>query len=420
MPDRRGLSVGRQDVVDLTDPWFWTRDDAHETVARLRRAAPVHWQETAEGPLWSVLSYPAATAVLGDPDVFSSKRGSLLGTAPAATGAPAGAEKMMALCDPPRHRTLRDPVTALFSARHVSTLAARVHDLTVSVVERALDRRDVDFVRDVGAIVPMTMMCELMGVPERDREMVVGLCDEAFLGRTREARRAGHQRLLPYLFELAVERRKSPGEDVVSVLAGRDVEDGRLPLEEVVLNCDNIIVGGVQTVRHTAAMGMLALAEHPGAWTAFQSGAVDPATAVEELLRWTSVGLHVLRVAKRDTGLDGQRILAGDRVVVWTPAANRDEEIFPSPGRLDLSRHPNRHIAFGWGPHYCIGATLARLELVSLFSELARRVEVVEPLGPPTPNLSIINFGLESFPVHLRPRKTPPTAAARARRGDTR
>lgn len=390
-------------TADLTDPSFWAGADAHDLLREMRRRSPVQLTESAtEGPLWSVLSYAASAEVLGDAASFSSEHGSLLGTGP--NKVPAGAGKMMALTDPPRHRTLRGLVLPFFSKKKAAQLRDRVGELTDGVVDRALARGDVDFVRDVSTFVPLTVMCELLGVPDEDRDDVVEMCDIAFLGDNQEQRTRGHQQLLPYLFNLALERRSAPRDDLMSTLATHTINGEQLPLDEILLNCDNILVGGIQTVRHTATMAMLTLMENPSARAQIARAEVDMDLAVEELLRWTSVGLHVLRTATADCTLAGSRIRRGDRVVVWAPSANRDEREFEAPDRLLLDRNPNRHMAFGWGPHYCIGAPLARIELELLFTSLARKVTDIEVTGPPVYNRSIINFGLESFPVRLSAR----------------
>lgn len=385
---------------DLTDPAFWARDDCHDVIRDLRRESPLHLLDSAEeGPLWCVLSHALSSDVLGDPATFSSQQGSLLGTGKGK--APAGAGKMMALTDPPRHRDLRGLVLPFFSKRKAAELSGRVEKLTSSVVERAIADRDTDFVRSVSTTVPLTVMCDLLGVPGEDRDEVVGMCDSAFLGETADERTAAHQKLLPYLFQLALRRRADPRDDIISTLATHKINGELLELDEILLNCDNILVGGIQTVRHTSTMAMLALIKNPAAWEQLGAGGLDLTVAVEELLRWTSVGLHVLRTAARDVELAGRTIRSGERVVVWAPAANRDEDVFAAPDELRLDRTPNRHIAFGWGPHYCIGAPLARVELASLFATLAARVSTVEVLEPPVHNRSIINFGLDSLRVRL-------------------
>lgn len=389
-----------EEGLDPTDPAFWFRSDAHDLVAALRRESPVVKHATEnEGTIWSLFSYDAATVVLDDPKVFSSEGGSLLGSGPSA---PPGAGQMMALADPPRHRELRSPVMPFFSSKQVSGLKARVNQLSRELVERAIELGEVEFVRDVASVLPMEIMCDLMGVPSSDRHDVVAMCDSAFLGRTRDERSAGHLRLMGYLFELALDRRRAPRHDIVSAVATHRVDGELLPLEDVVLNCDNVLVGGVQTVRHAASMSLYTLMNHPGAWRALREGA-DVGLAVEELLRWTSVGSHTVRTAKQPASVAGAEIPAGDRLVVWFTAANRDEAVFSRPDELDLARPDNRHLAFGAGLHYCIGAHLARLELRILLSELIRRVRAVEQTGIAVPTHSIIDLGLESLPLKLSP-----------------
>ncbi|MEU7787961.1 cytochrome P450 [Amycolatopsis sp. NPDC049159] len=385
-------------TVDLTDPGLWARPDVGEIVADLRSRAPVHRTETAlDGPVWSVLGYHLGSRVLTDAATFSSTGGSLLGTG----GTPAGAGKMMALSDGPRHRELRAPVLPYFSPKGVRTTADRITELAAEVVESALDHETVDLV-DVLATVPLVVMCDLLGIPGDDRDLVVAVCDEAFLAQTPDARRAGHQKLLPYLFEKVVQRRKNPGDDLISTLATHRIKNRLLPIEDVVFNLDNIVVGGVQTVRHTAAMSIWALMNHPDAWHQLKDADLDLAT--DELLRYTSVGLHVLRTATTQVELGGHVIDAGDKVAVWTWSADHDTAVFDRPHELLLDRSPNRHLALGVGAHYCVGAPLAKAELKAIYAALLDQVAGLELDGEPVHNRSIINFGFDHLPVRLRAR----------------
>ncbi|MER7673603.1 cytochrome P450 [Kitasatospora sp. NPDC096077] len=384
---------------DLSDPALWERPDVPELVDGLRSAAPVQRSQTAtDGPVWSVLSYDLAAEVLKDTATYSSEEGSLLGAG--AGNTPVGAGRMMALTDPPRHRELRAPVVPFFSPSGVRGTRAGIVDLANRIVDGAVRQGEVDLV-DVVAPLPLTVMCDLLDVPEQDREMVVKVCDDAFLGRTAEERRAGHQRLIPYLMHQVMKRRADPRDDLISKMATYRVAGRLLPVEDVVLNLDNIVVGGVQTVRHTAVMGLLAVVQRPRLWEDLRSGRAEMGAALDELLRWTSVGLHTLRVAARDTELGGQPIRKGERVVVWTWAANRDPAVFDRPHDILLDRSPNRHLALGLGAHYCIGAPLAKSELTALFEAVLSRVERIEQTGPVQYNRSIINFGLDRFPVRL-------------------
>jgi cytochrome P450 len=389
-------------TIDLSDASLWARPDLAGLIGELREQAPVQRTATAQdGPVWSVLSYELACAVLNDTATYSSAGGSLLGSG--AGQVPAGAGRMMALTDPPRHRELRAPVLPYFSARGVRNSASRISDLAASVIADAVVLGQVDLVNVVSAI-PLVVMCELLDIPGDDREMVVKVCDEAFLGQNPDARRTAHRTLIPYLFQLAARRRADPGDDLTSALARYLINGRLLPIEDVVLNLDNVIVGGVQTVRHTAATSIWALVQHPECWRQLQAGEVSLASATDELLRWTSVGLHVLRTATRRVELGGQLIEPGEKVAVWTWAANHDPAMFDRPEAIVLDRSPNRHLALGVGPHYCVGGPLAKAELGAIYGAVLDQIAAIEPTGDPVRNQSIINFGFDHVPVRLHPR----------------
>ena len=390
--------------IDLSDPGLWARPELPAVIAKLRREAPVHRTETAEdGPVWSVLSYELAVEVLKNTAAYSSEGGSLLGAGEGQT--PVGAGRMMALTDPPRHRQLRAPATPFFSPNGVRSASRSIAELAGEIFDSAVAQSEADLVEVVAAL-PLAVMCDLLEVPVQDRDMVVRVCDAAFLGGTAQQRRAGHQQLIPYLLQQVMRRRAVPRDDLISKMATYRVAGRLLPVEDVVLNLDNIVVGGVQTVRHTAGMGLHTLASRPDLWRSLQSGEAAMGAAVDELLRWTSVGLHTLRTATRDVELGGRRIARGDRVVVWTWAANRDPAAFQHPDEIRLDRSPNRHLALGLGAHYCIGAPLAKAELAAIFTAALDRIERIEPLGPAQYNRSIINIGLQRFPARLPARQT--------------
>ncbi|MFB7511860.1 cytochrome P450 [Streptomyces sp. NPDC056144] len=388
--------------VDLTDPSLWARPDTPALVDELRREASVHLTDTVDdGPVWSVLRYKESADVLRNAAVFSSESGSLLGAGEG--NVPVGSGRMMALTDPPRHRELRAPANPFFSKNGVKGAARSISERAGELFDRALEQGTVDLV-DVVSALPLAVMCDLLDVPEADREMVVRVCDVAFLGRTPEERRAGHQQLIPYLLHQVMLRRSDPRDDLISMMATYKINGRYMPIEDVVLNLDNIVVGGVQTVRHTAAMGLHTLVQRPDLWQKLQRGEVGMDSAVDELLRWSSVGLHTLRTASRDIELGGRQIRRGDRVAVWVWSANRDPEAFDRPEEILLDRSPNKHLALGLGAHYCIGAPLAKAELSALYTAALEKAAVIEPAGPVQYNRSIINFGLDHFPVHITPR----------------
>jgi cytochrome P450 len=218
------------------------------------------------------------------------------------------------------------------------------------------------------------------------------------------AQSAAHQEIMQYFVELMYQRMEEPADDLVSALVNSPVDGELLPEDDILLNCDNLLVGGTENVRLATSGGMLALLERPEQW---QRLAADPGllpTAVEEILRWTSSANVVMRVATAPTVIEGQRIEAGDRLMLWIPSANRDERVFTDPDRFDPARRPNRHLALGAGEHFCLGSLLARTEMRVLFRELLDMAVRVEQTGPAVPVRSIVVNGLESLPVRIVPR----------------
>ena len=197
------------------------------------------------------------------------------------------------------------------------------------------------------------------------------------------------------------ERRRNPGDDVVSALIQGDLSGRPLTNEEVLLNCDGLVTGANETTRHASAAGLIALIENPGEWHRLKTGQVSIESAVDEVLRYTSPALHVMRVATQDVEVGGQQVSAGEAVVLWNSSANRDESVFPAPDRFDLGRTPNRHLTFGMGPHFCLGAPLARVELKVLLQVLAERVSHMEITGPVKRMRSNFMWGIDHLPVAL-------------------
>jgi cytochrome P450 len=243
-----------------------------------------------------------------------------------------------------------------------------------------------------------------MGVPRNDWEHILGLTNEAFGAGDAMVRRLAHLDILQYFEDLAEARRKSPADDLVSVLVTAEIDGRKLTQDEMILNCDNLLVGGTENTRIAAAGGMLAFLQHPAEWRALSAEPELLPSAVEEVLRWTSTATHIMRTATRPVVLRGRLIEAGQRVTLWNPSANRDESVFADPDRFNVRRKPNRHLALGSGEHFCLGGTLAKAELRLLYDELLRHTGRIELDGAPVPLSSIVVNGLERLPVRLVPR----------------
>jgi cytochrome P450 len=378
----------------------------------LRENAPVYWNAEVDGPgFWALTRYDDVLAAYRDPATFSSARGNILNTHRGATDP--GAGKMLSMTDPPRHTKLRQLVNRSFSPRAVAALESTLRPKIRELLAQAIASGPCDFVDAVAAPIPVLATCLIMGVPEEDWPYVFELTRAAFSpdeseygATTRMAGRSSlaHSELLLYCAELVAGRRREGGDDVVSILASATIDGVPLTNEEIVLACDNLIVGGNETTRYAAAVGLLAFADHPREWQAVKDDPELAPLAVEEILRWASPAMHVLRTLTRDVEIRGATLRAGDTVTLWNASANRDEAIFPNPDLLDVRRRPNRHLALGSGEHFCIGAGMARLELRVLLEELARCAPAFEIRGPVERLRSTLIRGLKHLRVTLAPR----------------
>ncbi|WP_395357969.1 cytochrome P450 [Streptomyces sp. YH02] len=387
--------------IDLVDPELYSRGDPFSQWAWLRANDPVHWHRPGELPgFWSLTRYEDIRTAYRDAETFSSAQGILL--RPAEHGADPGGGRTLALTDAPRHKQLRGLVDGWFAVRSVRALEAEMASIAEGVVEAALERGSCDFVADIAARIPLYVICKMMGVPESDWERLYDLTSQAFAAGDPLARRFAHLDILGYFETLQADKAHNPGDDLVSVLATAVVDGERLSPDDVILNCDNLLVGGTENTRIAAAGGMLALLEHPEQWSAVRG---DPAllpSAVEEVLRWTSTATHIMRTAVKPVRIHDRQIEAGDKVVFWLPSANRDETVFDAPDVFDVRRSPNRHLSLGFGEHFCLGSMLARVELRLLYGELAKRGVRIELDGEPKLLDSIVVNGPELLPVRLK------------------
>lgn len=391
--------------INLTDPGLYSHGDPYAVWRWLRKYDPVHWHPPAELPgFWVLTKYDDVRAVYRDPATFSSAGGILL--RPESYGCDPGGGQTLALTDPPYHRQLRALVDDWFSPRSVRALHAEMRDVARDVIMRALEHEGCDFVTDIAARVPLYVICKMMGVPRNEWERLFTLTNEAFGAGGALERRLAHLEILQYFEYLASARAKVPADDLVSVLAAAEIDGRKLNLDEIMLNCDNLLVGGTENTRIATSGGMLAFLQHPDQWKALSAEPALLRSAVEEVLRWTSTATHIMRTATRPVTLRGRRIEAGERVTLWNPSANRDESVFDDPDRFSVYRNVNRHLALGTGEHFCLGGTLGRAELRLVYEELMRNTERVELDGPPVMLSSIVVNGPEHLPVRLVPRSS--------------
>jgi len=391
--------------IDLVDPGLYSDGDPFAQWRWLRANDPVYLHGPTDYPsFWALTRYEDVKAVFRDAETFSSAQGILL--RPSGHGADPGGGRTLALTDPPRHRQLRGLVEEWFTVRSVRAIEAKMREVAGSVIDLAVERERCDFVGDIAARIPLYMICSMMGVPESDWERLFTLSRQAFGADDAMTRRFAHLEIMGYFANLAMAKAAYPADDLVSVLVTGEIEGARISKEEIILNCDNLFVGGAENTRIAAAGGMLAFLEHPEQWRRLVEDPTLLPTSVEEVLRWTSTPTHILRTALRPLEIRGRRIDAGDLVTLWIPSANRDDEVFTNPDQFDVSRQPNRHLALGFGEHFCVGNKLARVEIRLLYQELIDRSLGIELDGEPRRLGSIVVNGLEHLPVKLVPRRS--------------
>ncbi|MFC3898203.1 cytochrome P450 [Lentzea rhizosphaerae] len=377
--------------------------DLSEVWSLLREQEPVAWHPTADGGFWVVSRYETAVRVYRDTETYTSSRGNVLATL-LNGGDPAGG-KMLPVSDGPRHMQIRRELLRALTPRALAGLGERIHDATRRLVVEAVAREDCDLGRDVAPYVPLAAICDLLMVPEEDRELLLSqsklaLASETPDGTEMEARLARNEILL-YFSRLARSRQDAPGDDILGLLIQMTRSSVALTDQELLYNAYSLLLGGDETTRLSMIGTVHALIHRPDEWARLKTGEVPIATAVEEFLRWTTPTLHAGRVATTDTTLDGREIAQGDIVTIWNSSANFDPAQFDDPGRLRLSRSPNRHLTFAQGPHFCLGAQLARIELTALVTALVEAADGMELIGEPKRLYSNFLSGFHSLPVRF-------------------
>ncbi|MGY1683461.1 cytochrome P450 [Geodermatophilus sp. SYSU D01176] len=430
------------DTAALVDPVAYEAGPPFELLRRLREGTPVAWVDEPAlhgqpaGPgFWLVLRHADVERVLRDPVAFSS----WLGATQVRDAADLDwVRRMMLNMDPPDHARLRRLLTRSFTPRAVAALTEAIEATAARLVDRMIagaPEGRCDFAKDVAADLPLLTLADVLGVPAEDRWLmfdwsnrVIGWQDPDYAtsaafdgtGGTAMARealalrpvpdadgrmpdprtRAGMPDLYAYARLLAEDKRRAPGDDVMSILLAQvDEGGGRVSDAEFENMFWLFAVAGNETLRNGLPGGLIALLQHPDQLAALRT---DPSLlpgAVDEMLRWWTPVMVFRRTATRDVELAGVRVRAGDKVVVSFTSANRDESAFPDPDRFDVRRAPNPHLSFGHGPHFCLGGQLARAQMRALFGELLRRTEHLVLDGSPALLRSSFQRGVKRLPV---------------------
>jgi cytochrome P450 len=408
-------------TVDLTDPGVWEAGVPHSELRRLRDEAPVAWADHP-GPhrgFWAVTRHEDVVAVSRDPDTFSSRDGVI--SLDDLEADQIEARRTMLEEDPPRHRELRALTSAHFTPKAVRAHEGYVRQLAGDAIETAIEMGECDLVTTLSERVPIRVLGRMLGVPDRDVDdlvrfgnQMIGSDDPEYEAMPADIP-ASELRLLPFghpaaleAFEIAwrITRSRSSGDDrdVLSALANGMVDGDPLTERELGTYFVLLVIAGNETTRHSISSGVAALATHRSQWRRLRAREVDPTRAADEVLRWaTAIHFH-RRVATGDTVLRGVEIAAGEKVALYFASANFDDRVFQDPHTFDVGRSPNEHVAFGrGGPHFCLGAHLARLEVRVVLEELAARVAAIELMGEPSRLRSNHINGIKHLPVRLTP-----------------
>jgi cytochrome P450 len=394
-------------AIDLLAPASFAAGQPHDQFAWLRAHDPVHWHpEGDEGRgFWAVTRYADVKAVGRDAGTYSSVPSIMI---PDGAALDAGDHQMMLTMDPPRHTAYRRLVAPGFIPRAARAMRPRIDELARRIVDGAVERGGTcDLVADVAGLMPSYVIADMLGIRHEDGVALYELTEAIHAAPESQAPGAGMAAILEmfnYAREVWEQRRAEPADDLATTIAFAQVDGDELDLIDFNLFFLLLVDAGGDTTRNLVAGGMDALFSHPDqrAWLAADlDGRL--ATAVEELLRWVSPVVYMRRTATRDTTLAGTAVATGDKVVMYYGSANRDPEAFgPTADQLDLARTPNEHVAFGGGgPHFCLGAHIARAEIHALLRELLTRLPDLSPAGPTEWLPSTFISGPKHLPVRL-------------------
>jgi cytochrome P450 len=408
------------DGIDLADPDNFVDGVPFDWFRRLRQEAPVAWHPEPEpnAGFWVVTRYDDLGAIHIDWATYSSEIGAV--SLEELDPEQLEIRRSMLETDPPRHTKLRSICAKRFSARGVGQYRDWIRDVARDVLDAALvDDEPFDFVGSISRELPIRFLCSIFTVPQADAPQLISWGDKMIANQDHELSAAvvdkvdtEEYRLFPfrspvardvfaYADAQADQRREEPSDDVIQALVTAQRE-GVLNEREFHNYFSLLMIAGNETTRHTISAGMLALMANPDQLHLLQEEPERIPVAVEEILRWATPVLHFRRTATRDVELRGQTIHAGDKVVTWYISANRDEEVFDDPDGFDVTRKPNDHVTFGpGGPHFCLGAHLARLEATILFEELLPRMRSIELAGRAERIRSNFVNGIKRMPVRI-------------------
>ena len=400
------------DDINLASFDFWMRDDVDGALAKLRRERPVAWHQHADSGkgFWSLTRFVDVAAATRAWDTFSSAFGIQAMMDPEDM-AQLTAIRSMISTDPPKHTKLRGVVNRGFTPRMVAKAEESVRRRAREIVDTIAPKGEIEFVSEVADVLPVAIICDMMGVPEADRPRLLDLTNKLLAGGdpeyggTKESLRKAGEELRDYGLWLGRSRLEDPQNDLTTTLVHAEVDGEAMPPGDLGPFVLLLIAAGNETTRTALSHGLWAFTQFPDQkqrWLVDLEGLAG--TAAEEIVRWASPVMHMRRTLTRDTTFAGVDMREGDKVVMWYISANRDEAHFADPYRFDITREPNEQGGFGTGgPHFCLGAHLARREIIVMFTELLRRLPDIEATSKPETLRSNFIRGIKRLPAAFKP-----------------
>jgi cytochrome P450 len=396
-------------MIDLSDDESFRNGFPHDYFTFLRNTRPVFWHEptdrTPDGEgFWVVSRYGESSAILRDPVTFSSERGGIRAGGGTALKDEGGAGRVLNMTDDPQHRRLRALVNRGFTPRAISALEEELRRRARALIAAAGDDA-FDFVQAFARELPGQAICLVLGVPESDRQALLDWLDRGIEDYSQSILSADSLRhLSDYAVELIERKRARPDDAIMSTIVHARYDEGdgsALTDQELISFFMLLLPAGAETTRSALAGGVKAFIDDPAEFVRLRADVALIPTAVEEIVRWTTPSIYKRRTASRDVELGGVAISAGEKVTFWEMSANRDESVFEKPFNFDVGRAPNPHLGFGWGTHFCLGASLARLEIKVTLEVLVERFAGFEQRGADAwmPNNRLL--GLKSLPIRL-------------------
>ena len=414
MSDEAAAAAAAEQFNLVAGDHYATRGYPHEIWTKLRAQDPVHWYEQPGGgtPFWAVTKAEDIMTVGRLPDLFQNGPRLVLGPD---NDNGSDFPKTLIQMDPPKHTVYRKAASKRFTPGKMRALHADIEALAKEIIDSLLEEGnegECDFVEKVSAPLPIAVIAWLLGVPREDWRLLfdwtnrtIGAGDPEFQDEgmsSSETALGAMSELFAYFAGLVEERRKNPKEDLITFFVQMEADGKPIPEVDVLTWCLIIVIAGNETTRNATSGGMLALVQHQAELRKLQNDLELLPPAVEEIVRWTSPIIHFCRTASEDTELRGRKIAKGQHLALFYPSANRDEEVFEDPFVFRVDRTPNRHLAFGVGEHFCLGAHVARLELAYAFRYLLPRIDEIELAGPVDRLHSALVGGVKKLPIRYK------------------